>query len=85
MAAGCILVTSNEGFSGVLGDDSAKLMFAKGNSADLAEKIIVYAEIMSEEKKSIRVKLRARVVGEHSLPALIFKIVSSMKASRASD
>jgi glycosyltransferase involved in cell wall biosynthesis len=76
MACGLPLLTCNEAFTNVLGDFSDRLMFDKGNTDELAEKILDVTEIKSETRLVFERTLRYIVVQEHDIERLMNRITS---------
>ncbi len=74
MSFGLPVMTCNRAFADLLGGYGGKLMYAPGNSAELAEKAerMIHAE--GEVLGRLGEELREKVVAEHSLKSLITKI-----------
>lgn len=79
MASGVIILTPNEALKEVLGDLSGSLMFEKGDSRALADKIKMIMNMGDAERIDLGNKLRGIVERDHSLPALIKKILNFYK------
>lgn len=74
MACGKIVLTSNEAFKYVLGNRSKNLMFEKGNSTELAEKIGSVLQMDKKFQKELGIDLRNIVIEEHNLNKLIDRL-----------
>jgi glycosyltransferase involved in cell wall biosynthesis len=75
MACGVVPVTSNPAFEPLLGTLSARLMFAAGESRDLAhrmEKLLRFSEV---ERMVLGRELRAVVVQRHSVRGLMDRLL----------
>lgn len=79
MAAELPMLTANEAFREVLGDYRDVLMYEKGNTEALAEKIERLAALSAEERASIGAGLRELIMRNHSLEGFIKKIHTLLK------
>ena len=76
MSSGCLVLTCNEAFYGIL---DKRYLFKKKNPQDLAEKILYFKKINLEARKQITQHLREQVIESHNLDNLIDKIILNFK------
>jgi glycosyltransferase involved in cell wall biosynthesis len=72
MAAGCLILTSNEAFFGVL---QKRFIVQQNNQKDLAEKITALLRAPHSEIRKEKERLRSFVEREHNLDATVQKIM----------
>ena len=77
IAAGVPVITCNEAFAEVLGKYVDRLMFPKGDSRALADRMVALHR--SPDRTEIIETLRATVLKEHSLEGLIPRILSVLR------
>lgn len=75
MACGIPVLTCNEAFVPVLDGLVTQLIFAKGNSVELADKLVVLLSQPSNEREALEQRLRSIVLRDHSLDQLIERIL----------
>lgn len=81
MAAGALPLSCNESFEPIFGPRLLpRLSFARGDTAQLAERLDALLALDEAEAQSLREELRARVLADHDLGALIPKMVAEMEA-----
>jgi glycosyltransferase involved in cell wall biosynthesis len=83
MASGLPVLTCNEAFKDVLGPFTEDLMYKKGDSRALAEKIKRVMEFSESERLVLGESLRSIVVQNHSLATFVGKIISAIEIVRA--
>lgn len=76
MASGIPIVTCNEAFFPFFGDYCPMLTFKKGESHDLAKKMVALYSLPEEEKGRIYSFLRGIVETEHSLDVWLPRLIS---------
>ncbi len=76
MACGCLVLTSNEAFVGIL---PKELMVQNNQPKNLAEKIKWLMTLPPEKANQLRQQLRQEVVNNHNLDKLVIKIINSFK------
>jgi len=76
MACGCLVLTSNEAFAGIL---PSELMVAPNQPKALAEKIKWLSSLTPDVKDRWRERLRQEVVDNHNLDNLVQKIITQFK------
>ncbi len=74
MSFGLPVITCNVAMKEILQKHKETLMFNVGNYKKLAELIVDFINMKSEDRKKIGKKLRAEVVKNHSLKSLVKKI-----------
>lgn len=72
MASGCIVLTANESFAGIL---PKELMTEKDNPKQLAQKIKYLMDLSEDTKRALKIKLREVVKKDHNLDNLVKKII----------
>jgi len=77
--SGVIPVSSSEAYVDLFKGFEAYLVYPKGNSGALADRVMAIESLSKEKRKEIKIKLKERVVCEHSLGVLISKIESYFK------
>jgi glycosyltransferase involved in cell wall biosynthesis len=76
MSVGLPVVTCNESYFSVFGNDASALMFKKGDPLELSDKIQHFLNMNASEKKLLSHRMREVVVNNHTLSSLISKILS---------
>jgi len=79
MACELPILTCNEALAEVLGDYGNQLMYSKKDFRALANKIIGIANLSSEKRKNLGMRLREIVARNHGTAGLIAKIMASYK------
>lgn len=72
MASGCMVLTSNEAFGSIVGEE---FMFEKGNVTSLVDKIRFVMNFSDDKENKIRSDFRRIICGHHNLSKLSSKIV----------
>ena len=84
MVVGVPTIISNPAFDALLGDDAPLLRIpAPEDHAALAERLNALLALTDEERTAIGERLRVRVVAEHSLDALIPRLVSILNSGES--
>ncbi|MFC1613182.1 glycosyltransferase [Patescibacteria group bacterium] len=78
MARGCIVVSSNRGFDGILPD---RLLIKDVNPEMIAKKIMDIKNMPESEKEQLRKKSRNEVEQNHNLEKLVEKIMKELYVS----
>ncbi len=79
MSCGILILTSNEGFRDILGNDMSIFTFT--DESDLADKIIYLQNLSQIEKNTLTARLRATILEKHDLKKLIPNIISHYATS----
>ena len=77
MACEVLILTSNEAFIDILGDE--RLIFKNKNSDDLAKKISILIKLSEQEKREIGERLRQEVNQNHNIDNLVDKIIYAFR------
>lgn len=86
MACGVPTVVSNPAFLPLLGDDAPLLLLDHpADPAQLAERLRALLLLPNDERRAMGARLRAGVVAQHSLDALIPKLVSVLETGEAGE
>ena len=80
MACGCLVLTTNDAFSPVLGEHAALMVQPEASPEALAGAIERLAALSAEQRRTLGLKLREIVVGAHSLSRMMDGIVAEMSA-----
>lgn len=78
--SGVIPLSSSEAYAQFFTGFEPYLTYPKGDSATLADRILALESLSPEERDRIRTALKERVLSEHSLKALIPRIVRTMQS-----
>lgn len=79
MACGLPILTCNEALKDVLGDYKSRLIFKRGDTSGLVEKILSIRNLSTEDVSRMGSNLREIVSLNHSIENLITKILNKIK------